>query len=82
MRQVYYGVPVWLMKAYFEELGAVEVAENVMRWGKCDALISSAEPGRVGSLFVDGSVVEFRGCEARLEILLEQLESKTQRVAA
>lgn len=83
MRHEYYGVPVWLMKTYFEELGAREGGENVMEWdGSCRAVISVAEPRKVGSLVVGGSVVEFSGCEGNLEAMLEQLEWKTLRVGA
>ncbi len=82
MRHEYYGVPVWLMKTYFEELGAIEGAENTMEWGECRAAISKAEPRQVGSLVVGGSVVEFSGCEGKLETMLEQLEWKTLRIGA
>jgi hypothetical protein len=82
MRHAYYGVPTWLMKTYLEELGAEELDENVMGWGECRAVISEAEPNVVGSLVVGGSIVEFSGCEGKLEAMLEELEWKTLRIGA
>mgnify|MGYP001828943011 CR=1 FL=1 len=79
----YYGVPVWLMKEYLTELGAVEQEEETMRWETgCQAVVRPVPTREIGSLAVGGSVVEFSGCEGPLEQMLEQLECKTLRIGA
>jgi len=74
-----YGVPLWLMKKYLTDLGAVETEENVMTAEDWQALVSKAEPVRIGSLVVGRIDVEFSGNEAALDNLLEKLHWKTMR---
>lgn len=74
-----YGVPLWLMKAYLAELGAEEVAENVMEADHWRAVVSQAEPAKIGSLVVGRIQVNFSGDETAIEPILEKLELKTFR---
>ncbi len=78
MKQTY-GIPLWLMKKYFEDLGATETEENVMSGDNWQAVVSKAEPARIGSLVVGRIDVEFSGEEAALEAMLEKLHWKTLR---
>ena len=78
-RHDYYGVPLWLMKEYLADLGAVEVAENVMQGQDWRAVVAKATPNRIGSLVVGGATVEFSGDEAALAALFTQLHKKTLR---
>ena len=75
-----YGVPLWLMKKYLVDLGAAETEENVMvgddGW---QAVVSKAEPARIGSLVVGRIDVEFSGDDEAVEELLEKLHWKTMR---
>lgn len=75
----YYGVPVWLMKQYLADLGAVAVAENVMVGDGWRAVIHPAAPHRIGSLVVGGAAVEFSGEETVLEAMFKRLHWKTLR---
>ena len=78
MKQTY-GVPLWLMKKYLTDLGATESAENVMVGEGWQAVVSKAEPARIGSLVVVRIEVEFSGDETALEALLEKLHWKSMR---
>lgn len=75
----YYGVPMWLMKDYLAQLGAQEVAENVMAADGWRAVLRKTEVRRIGSLAVGGTSVEFSGEPAALEAMFEQLHWKTLR---
>jgi hypothetical protein len=79
IRHDYYGVPLWLMKEYLTDLGAVEVAENVMQGEAWRAVVTKAIPNRIGSLEVGGATVEFSGDETALEAMLTLLHKKTLR---
>ncbi len=79
IRHEYHGVPVWLMKEYLADLGAVEVEENVMVADGWRAVVSKAEPKRIGSLVIGGAAVEFSGDPAALEAMFEKLHWKTLR---
>ena len=74
-----YGIPLWVMKKYLEDLGAAETEENVMVGDNWQATVSKAEPARIGSLVVGRIDVEFSGDEAAVEELLEKLHWKTMR---
>ncbi len=78
MKQLY-GVPLWLMKEYLAELGAVEREENGMVADKWQAVVSKSEPFKIGSLVAGRIEVEFTGDEAILETVLEKLYWKTFR---
>ncbi len=78
-RHDYYGVPRWLMKEYLADLGAVEVAENVMQGEGWQAVVTKAPPHHIGSLVVGGASVEFSGDETALAAMLVQLHKKTLR---
>lgn len=78
-RHDYYGVPLWLMKEYLTDLGAVEVEENLLVADGWQARVSKAEPNRIGSLVIGGATVEFSGDAAALEAMFKQLHWKTLR---
>jgi len=67
------------MKKYLADLGASETDENVMAGDGWQAIVSKAEPARIGSLVVGRIDVEFSGDEAALEELLKKLHWKTMR---
>jgi hypothetical protein len=75
----YYGIPVWLMKEYLSDLGATEVAENVMQGDAWQAQISKAKPNQIGSLVIGGATVQFSGDADALEALFKKLHMKTLR---
>ncbi|MCE7986745.1 MAG: DUF1952 domain-containing protein [Caldilinea sp. CFX5] len=78
-RHDYYGVPLWLMKEYLVDLGAVEVEENCLVADGWQARVSKAEPNRIGSLVIGGATVEFTGDPAALEAMFKRLHWKTLR---
>jgi hypothetical protein len=78
-RHDYYGVPLWLMKEYLADLGAVEVGENVMQGENWRAVVGKATPNRIGSLEVGGATVEFSGDATALAALFAKLHKKTLR---
>lgn len=78
-RHDYYGVPLWLMKEYLADLGAVEVEENLLVADGWQARVSKAEPNRIGSLVIGGATVEFTGDAAALDAMFKQLHWKTLR---
>ncbi len=78
-RHDYYGVPVWLMKDYLADLGAVETEENVLVGDGWRAVVRKARPNHIGSLVIGGATVEFSGDEAALAALFEKLHWKTLR---
>ena len=79
IRHEYHGVPQWLMKEYLADLGAVETEENLMVAEGWQALVSKAEPNRIGSLVIGGAAVEFSGDQAVLDAMFEKLHWKTLR---
>ena len=76
------GVPLWLMKEYLTELGAREMAENVLVANGWQAVVSKGEPVRIGSLVVGVTQVELSGDEDSIEAMLEKLHRKTMRCGA
>ena len=74
-----YGLPLFVMKKYLTDLGAVETEENVLVGDKWQATISKGEPARIGSLVVGRIDVEVSGNEAAIEAMLEKLHLKTLR---
>ena len=79
MKHDYYCVPLWLMKEYLADLGAVEKEGNVMVADGWRAVASKAERSRVGSLMIGGATVEFSGDEEALAQMFKKLHLKTQR---
>ena len=75
----YHGVPQWLMKEYLADLGAVEQSENLMVAEGWQAVVSKAEPNRIGSLVIGGAAVEFSGEQVVLDALFKKLHWKTLR---
>ena len=84
----YHGVPLWLMKEYLVDLGAVEVEraavtdgpeESVMVAPDWSAVVRKAVPNHVGSLVIGGANVEFSGEEEALDAMFERLHWKTMR---
>jgi hypothetical protein len=75
----YYGVPIWLMKEYLEQLGAHETGENEMEAECWRAHLRKADPRHIGSLVVGGTTATFRGEMQALEAMFERLHWKTLR---
>jgi hypothetical protein len=74
-----YGVPLFVMKKYLTDLGAVETAENVLAGRGWQAVLSKSEPARIGSLVVGRIEVAFSGDGDALKAMLEKLHWKTLR---
>jgi hypothetical protein len=74
-----FGVPLWLMKKYLADLGAVETEESVLVADDWQAIVSKSEPVKIGSLVVGRIDVELSGDEAAIEAMLEKLKWKTLR---
>lgn len=74
-----FGVPLTVMKGYLADLGATEVAENVLAAEQWQAVVRRSEPVRLGSLVVGRIEVEFSGDDAAITALLEKLHWKTLR---
>ena len=74
-----YGLPLWLMKKYLTDLGGTETEENVLVGEGWRAVVSKAEPYRIGSLVSGRIDLEITGDEAIIEPLLEQLDKKSLR---
>lgn len=79
MRLTFNAIPLWLMKAYLVELGAAETEENVMTAAGWRAVVSKAEPFRLGSLTVGVTALDLSGDPAAIEVMLEKLHWKTLR---
>jgi hypothetical protein len=75
----YYGVPIWLMKEYLEQLGAQEESENVLVAAGWRAHRRKADPRHLGSLVIGGATVTFEGDAAALAAMFERLHWKTLR---
>ncbi len=78
MKQIF-GVPLWLMKDYLADLGAVETEPDTMAADGWQGVVRKTEPYRIGSLVVGRIEVEFSGDAAMLETVLEKLHWKTMR---
>lgn len=74
-----YGIPLTVMKGYLTDLGATEVAENVLATDQWQAVVRKSEPVRLGSLVAGRIEVEFSGEEAAVAVMLEKLHWKTLR---
>ena len=74
-----YGIPMFVMKKYLVDLGAVETEENVFAGDNWQGVLSRGEPVKVGSLKVGRIDFEITGDEAVLEELVEKLHWKTLR---
>ena len=74
-----FGVPLWLMKKYLTDLGAVETAENVLAADSWRTVVKKSEPVKIGSLVAGRIKVELSGDEAAIESMLEKLHWKTLR---
>lgn len=79
IRHDYHGIPLWLMKEYLTDLGAVEKEENLLVADGWQAKVSKAVPNRIGSLVVGGATVEFTGDAGALEAMFKLLHWKTLR---
>lgn len=75
----YYGVPLWLMKEYLEQLGGRDCGEDKLQADGWAASLRKASPRHIGSLVVGGTTVEFSGDAQALAALFEQLHWKTLR---
>lgn len=74
-----FGVPLWLMKDYLGDLGAIETEENVMTGEGWQAVVRKSEPARIGSLVVGRIEAEFSGEDVALKEMLKKLHWKTMR---
>jgi hypothetical protein len=74
-----FGVPLWLMKTYLIELGAIEKEDGLLAADKWQVVMSKGKPIKVGSLVVGKVDVELSGDETSIAKLLEKLYLKTLR---
>lgn len=74
-----FGVPLWLMKKYLKDLGAVETAGNFLVGDNWQARVNQSEPVTLGSLVVGRIEVDLSGDEAAVAELLDKLHWKTLR---
>jgi hypothetical protein len=74
-----FGIPLFLMKKYLVDLGAVEQPENIMVGPGWQATLRKAEPVRLGSLKIGRIEMELSGEEAAMEAMQERLHLKTLR---
>jgi hypothetical protein len=74
-----YGVPLAAMKGYLTDLGATEVAENVLAAEQWQAVVRKSEPVKIGSLVAGRIEVEFSGDDMVIAALLDRLHWKTLR---
>ena len=74
-----YGLPLFVMKKYLTDLGAVETEENLFTGDQWQAIVSKGEPAKIGSLRVGRVDVELSGDETAIKTMLEKLHWKTLR---
>ncbi len=74
-----FGTPLWLMKEYLTELGALETEKNVLTAPDWRAVVCKSEPAQIGSFRLGRIEVELTGDEAAIEAMLEKLHLKTLR---
>lgn len=75
----YYGVPLWLMKEYLEQLGAQDEGDDVLVAAGWRAQLRKADARRLGSLVIGGTTATFEGDAQALAAMFERLHWKTLR---
>lgn len=73
------GVPLWLLREYFEELGGIAVGEHQVAGEGWAVSLEKAPPARLGSLVVGRVRWTLEGADEVLEKLLPRLEMKLLR---
>ena len=73
------GVPLWLLREYFEELGGVANGEHEVNGPEWVASLEKLPPYKLGSLVIGRIQWTLEGEEAVLDALLPRLELKLLR---
>jgi hypothetical protein len=74
-----YGIPLWLLREYLEELGGEADGENRVIGDGWTASLSKAEPVKVGSLRIGRVRLELKGDPDAIARFEPRLEMKTIR---
>jgi hypothetical protein len=74
-----YGIPLWLLCEYLEELGGEADGENRVIGDGWTASLSKAEPVKIGSLRIGRVRLELEGDPDAIARLNPRLEMKTIR---
>lgn len=77
-----HGIPLWLLRAYLEDLGGVVQNEELLLGDEWEARLRLLPPVAIGSLRVGRVEVELRGSREALDQLLPRLHNKTMRAGA
>ena len=74
-----YGVPLWLLREYLEELGGEADGEYRVIGDGWTASLSKSEPFKLGSLRISRVRLELEGDPDAIAALKSRLEIKTMR---
>ena len=74
-----YGVPLWLLREYLEELGGEADGEFRVIGDGWTARLSKSEPVNIGSLRIGRVRLELEGDQDAIAALKPRLEMKTMR---
>ena len=74
-----YGIPLWLLREYLEELGGEADGENRVVGNGWTARLSKTEPVKLGSLTIGRVRLEWKGDPDTIERLKLDLHMKTIR---
>lgn len=73
------GVPLWLLREYFEELGGVAEGEVRVIGEGWTVFLEKTQPHRIGSLVVGRVQWTLEGVDEAVEKLIPRLEMKLLR---
>jgi len=76
------GIPLWLLREYLEELGAMADSETRVEGDGWVITLAKMEPFALGSLRVGQVMMEIEGEEEAITRLKPDLEKKTMRAGA
>lgn len=74
-----YGIPLWLLREYLEELGGEADGENRVVGDGWTASLTEAEPVKLGSLVIGRVRLELKGEPDAIDRLNPELHMKTIR---
>ncbi len=77
-----HGIPLWLLRAYLEDLGGVAETDDYLIGDGWQAQLRRMPPVEIGSLRVGRVELELRGSQDVLDILRPLLHNKTMRAGA
>lgn len=77
-----HGVPLWLLRAYLEDLGGQTKADGLLIGPGWQAELRQLPPVAIGSLRVGRVELQIEGTREALDALLPLLHHKTMRAGA